>query len=121
MPSLDRAFRVIVLGGIALAAVPASACGGAISASKVDGGTDAESFPDEGAPDTGFPNEGARDAGFPTEGFDTSFPSETGQMIDSGVAPDAFPTEGPAMILDSGSGEGAVDGFPQETAQAGDP
>jgi hypothetical protein len=116
MANVDRAFRVIVLGGIALASVPAGACGGSIAASNDAGASDSGSFPDEGCNcDTGFPQEGA----------DTGFPTETAMFVDTGIEPDAFPTEGPAMILDSGMAEAAVDGgeagFPQETAQAGDP
>jgi hypothetical protein len=116
MANVDRAFRVIVLGGIALVAVPTGACGGQTKSSAADAGSGADaSFPDEGiapAPDSGFPQEGPYDP--------DGFPSETAQIIDSGFAPDSFPTEGPAMIIDSGSGDAGVDAFPQETAQAAD-
>jgi hypothetical protein len=108
MANVDRAFRVIVLGGIALAAVPAGACGGTTASSKDAGaGVDA-------ATDTGFPQEGIY--------YPDAFPSETAEQIDS-----SFPTEGPAMIIDSGTGDAGTgdasgfDGFPQETAQAADP
>jgi hypothetical protein len=118
MAKVDRAFRVIVLGGIALAAAPAAACGGT-TASPGDAGIGAD------AADSGFPQEGAADSGFPQEGaVDSSFPMETGMQLDTGITTmDAFPQEGPAMILDSGAGDtGTVDsGFPQETAQAADP
>jgi hypothetical protein len=107
---VDRAFRVIVLGGIALAAVPASACGGQ-TASSSDAGSGAD------AADSGFPQEGPAYV-------DSSFPMETAQFMDTGIVePDAFPMEGPAMLVDSGVADSgaAFDGFPQETAQAGDP
>jgi hypothetical protein len=112
MANVDRAFRVIVLGGIALAAVPAGACGGT-TASSSDAGSGAD------AADSGFPQEGPAYV-------DSSFPMETAQFIDTGIEPDAFPTEGPAMIIDSGTadaggGDGGEAGFPQETGQAADP
>jgi hypothetical protein len=116
MKSPDRMFRVLVLGGIALAATSAElqACGGSVATNASDGGA-----PDTST-DTNFPVEGPAfiDSGY----VDTSFPQETGQQID------AFPTEGPAMLLDSGTtpesstdSGSAFDGFPQETAQAADP
>jgi hypothetical protein len=119
MANIDRAFRVIVLGGIALAGIPAAACGG-----SEEGSSDAGSFPQEGpAPlDANFPEEGAQ--------LYDAFPSETATFIDGGVDAqnfaDGFPQEGPAMI-DSGSPDsdvtdatGVTDGFPQETAQGFD-
>ncbi len=120
MAHVDRAFRVIVLGGIALAAIPATACGGSELVSS-----DAGSFPHEGAAllDADFPDEGVQ--------LDDAFPSETATFIDAGLdAPspfDGFPQEGPGMIdsgpPDSGVSDatGVTDGFPQETAQAVDP
>jgi hypothetical protein len=108
MNNVDRAFRVIVLGGIALTAVPAGACGGQ-TASSSDAGSGAD------AADSGFPQEGPAYV-------DSSFPMETGMQLDTGtVEPDAFPTEGPAMIVDSGAADTGEAGFPQETAQAADP
>jgi hypothetical protein len=118
MASIDRAFRVIVLGGIALAAVPATACGGSEEPSTSD---DAGSLPDEGVPGDANP----WDEGTVYDGF----PNETGQRIDASAdgSIDAFPQEGPAMI-DSGlpdsnasDATGVTDAFPQETAQAFDP
>lgn len=107
MATIDRTFRVIVLGGIALAAVPAGACGGVVDATE-DGGAGA--FPDEGAADTG-----ARDA----------FPSESGARIDDaayfpdeGVPADAalydaFPQEGP-VSLDAGAPDSDLDAPPSD-------
>ena len=112
MPNVDRMYQVIVLGGIALAAVPSSwavvGCGGAVAGplAKEMG-------------DSGFPQEGPAvlDSGADTfVAFDSGFPQETAQLIDAGVADtgvDVFPQEGPAMI-DSGFFDS---GFPQETAQ----
>jgi hypothetical protein len=116
MATIDRAFRVIVLGGIALATVPVGACGGVADATD-DGGTNGHS-------DGGAPNDAdMRDA----------FPSETGAQLDAanfpdeGVPVDAFPQEGPALI-DASVADAAVvdatgiaDAFPQETAQQVDP
>jgi hypothetical protein len=115
MANIDRAFRVIVLGGIALAGIPATACGG-----SEGGSSDAGSFPDEGE---------VFDAGGPEEGLRDAFPSETATFIDASfdASADAFPQEGPAMI-DSGPPDsdvsdatGITDGFPQEAAQVIDP
>jgi hypothetical protein len=122
MANIDRAFRVIVLGGIALATIPATACGG-----TEEGSSDAGSSRDEGAPgDSNFPEEGAY--------FD-AFPSETAQFVDAGFDAatdgsafiDGFPQEGPAMLDSSvpdsniSDATGIADGFPQETAQLVDP
>jgi hypothetical protein len=94
-------FRVLVLGGIAL-----TACGGATAKSSPSG--------DDASSDTGT----AHDA-FPAEGPDVTvgydaFPQETAPP-----PPDAFPTEGPAMI-DSSVFDAPPDTsppcFPQETA-----
>jgi len=120
MANVDRAFRVIVLGGIALAGIPATACGGSEGGSSDAGGGSSDTGPDEGA---------VVDAGGPEEGLRDAFPSETATFIDASFdsAPDAFPQEGPAMI-DSGRPDsdvsdatGLTDGFPQETAQVIDP
>jgi hypothetical protein len=140
MANADRMFRVIVLGGIALAATAAAStvgCGGAVSSSS-DGGPTSDAFPFEGAMDA-FPQETAQQVdAFPQEtappplvdsgadaGFD-AFPQEGPAFIDSGV--DAFPQEGPPPLFDSGvvdatgsDAPGLADGFPQETAQRIDP
>ena len=88
----DRLFRVIVLGGIALAAGSGavSACGGE-SSSIGDAG---RQFPHEGA---SFlpPRDAAVDTGFPHEGPPPLPPPDSGGVD---AAPDAFPHEGPAPL-----------------------
>jgi hypothetical protein len=134
MPTVDRMFRVIVAGGIALAGgAPALVvgCGGSVSTSASDAGPD------------GFPQETAgplRDASSQDAGSDVdAFPQEgppppvdaglDGHVADAGADVDAwFPQEGPnieAGFFDTGHPEtssgggdaaGLPDGFPQETA-----
>jgi hypothetical protein len=134
MPNVDRMYQVIVLGGIALATVPASwsvaGCGGAVEGPLAKDMGDAGAANDAGSSDA-FPHEGraVADAGADTfVAFDSGFPQETAQIIDSGpfdTGVDAFPQEGPAMIdsgfpqetaqiIDSGSTDTGVDAFPQE-------
>jgi hypothetical protein len=94
-------FRVLVLGGIAL-----TACGGATAKSSPSGGDDASN--DTGTGNDAFPYEGPD----VLVGYDV-FPNETAPP-----PPDAFPTEGPAMIeasvLDAPPETSPC--FPQETA-----
>jgi hypothetical protein len=103
MKSSDRMFRVLVLGGIAL-----TACGGATatggSPSDAAGG-------DTGNGTDGFPQEGPPfDASIDTVAYDTS-------MDTAPLPPDAFPTEGPAMIEASVVDAPAETScFPRETA-----
>jgi hypothetical protein len=121
MSTVDRMFRVIVAGGVALtAALPGVVvgCGGSIGNVSGDAGGDHDRAADA------FPQEG------PAQ-FD-AFPQETGQQIDAFpqegfVEPDAFPQEGPAQLdagLDADTGDAGADaaadadaGFPFETAQ----
>lgn len=126
MANVERMFQVIVLGGMALVAVPiptlVAGCGGSIAkpdSAQPDAGHDTGSFPQEGPPsfDSGaFPQETATqiDSGtFPQEGLvvpvDSGFPQEG---VDASGFDSGFPQEGPAMI-DSGTMDGS---FPQETA-----
>jgi hypothetical protein len=127
MSSVDRMFRVIVAGGVALTAAGSgviAGCGGSATTSIGDSG-----FPQEGnAPVDGFPQE----TGYAPDGF----PSETATQLDANVIEagdagghdadaDAFPQEGPnleAGFFDVGHAEasadasGLPDGFPFETA-----
>ncbi len=120
MPTVDRMFRVIVAGGIALSASAPGlvvGCGGSVSSLPSDAGHGADAFPTEGpapGPDA-FPQETAQlvDTGFPQEGLDTSVP-----FVDGGGDEDAFPQEGPnfeAGSFDTGAPD-ADGGFPIETA-----
>jgi hypothetical protein len=120
MPSVDRMFRVIVAGGVALTAAGSgviAGCGGSdTTLATGDGGKGSD-----GSGSDGFPHEGADTGaqdGFPSEGFPApdAFPSETAQQVDSGIHDsgkdaDAFPQEGPPPL------EGGLsDGFPSEAA-----
>jgi hypothetical protein len=120
MPTVDRMFRVIVAGGIALAATTPGlvvGCGGSVSTTASDAGRGADAFPVEGPaqePDA-FPQETATELdAFPQEGpapLDSGFDA---RMRDAGGEEDAFPQEGPtldAAFFDAGDG-----GFPHETA-----
>ncbi len=125
MPNVDRMFRVIVAGGIALTAAGSgviAGCGG--SDTTLAGGPGRDAFPDEG-----FPSDGSAHDAFPNEGFGgpDGFPSETAQQLDgfpqegidaaihdSGKDADAFPQEGPPP-LEAGLSD-ADAGFPFETA-----
>jgi hypothetical protein len=125
MPTVDRMFRVIVAGGIALSAAAPGlvvGCGGSVGTLPADAGHGGDAFPSEGA--DAFPSETAQlvDA-FPQEGIDSShpvdsggvtqdaFPSETAQLVD------AFPQEGPNLEAGSAdAGPNADAGFPSETA-----
>jgi hypothetical protein len=97
MADVDRMYRVIVVGGFALAATAPAVAGGC-------GGTV--------APSTGFPIEGAQ-ATDAAGGSVDAFPTETATQID------AFPQEGPPY-LDAGSDAARIgdatseDAFPQE-------
>jgi hypothetical protein len=108
MSTVDRMFRVIVAGGIALtAAAPGFVvgCGGSVPttpATASDGGHGADAFPAEGPaqqPDA-----------FPQEGIDTGVNvTDAGgdeKPVDAGGDEDVFPQEGPNLEA----------GFPQETA-----
>lgn len=120
MPTVDRMFRVIVAGGIALsAAAPALVvgCGGSVSSLPSDAGHGGDAFPVEGpapGPDA-FPQETAQfvDA-FPQEGIDASV-----HLADAGGDEDVFPQEGPnieaGFFFDTGAPD-ADAGFPFETA-----
>ncbi len=128
MPTVDRMFRVIVAGGLALAATAPGVvvgCGGSVSSLPSDGGHGGDAFPTEGPPpqgDSSFPQETAQfvDA-FPQEGIDASV-RDTGAK-DTGGDEDVFPQEGPnleAGFFDTGvpstdAGD-QPDGFPFETA-----
>ncbi|HEY8039696.1 MAG TPA: hypothetical protein VIF15_07875 [Polyangiaceae bacterium] len=105
MDRVDRMFRVIVAGGIALAATApglVAGCGGSVATTGGGdgGGTDA------------FPQEGPAQA--------DAFPQETGAFVDVYVesSADAFPQEGPPLPPDSGTDAPLVDtgsdGFPHE-------
>ena len=128
MPTVDRMFRVIVAGGVALTAAGSgvvAGCGG--SETTITGGGDSGKGPDGVSSGDGFPNEGfvAPDAfpqetgqqldGFPQEGIDAA-------ISDSGRDADAFPQEGPnveAGFVDSSHSDAGTDadaGFPFETA-----
>jgi hypothetical protein len=122
MPTVDRMFRVIVAGGIALSATTPGlvvGCGGSTATTVGDGGG-ADGFPTEGPyyqPDA-FPQETAQQMdAFPQEG--TQFDAG---LVDSRGDEDVFPQEGPPPIdagsLDASShGDAAAEaGFPQETA-----
>jgi hypothetical protein len=121
MPTVDRMFRVIVAGGIALSATAPGlvvGCGGSIGTLPGDGGRGADSFPSEGPPPQqadAFPQETAQQVdGFPQEGF---YEGDTGiQVVDSGVGPDVFPQEGPNVEAGSFDAAGQPEGFPFETA-----
>jgi hypothetical protein len=124
-------FRVIVAGGVALAAAAPGVvvgCGGSVqhTTHEEDSG-----FPTEGPP----PYEAGRGDEFPAEtaSYVDAFPQETGYASEASVndgakadAGDAFPQEGPSTeagffdtgALDAGSSTDAdADaGFPFETA-----
>jgi len=135
MPTVDRMFRVIVAGGIALSATApglVAGCGGSVATMTSDGGPD--SFPVEGPPSLpdAFPQETAQQVdAFPQEGppvFEAG--SDAGvdaRLGDAGGDQDAFPHEGPnleAGFFDTSHPEASSDadaaagpdGFPQETA-----
>jgi hypothetical protein len=113
MPTVDRMFRVIVAGGIALSATTpglVAGCGGSTSTTTSDAGHGADAFPVEGPapqPDA-FPQETAQlvDA-FPQEGADV-------RVVDAGGDEDVFPQEGPN--IEAGFLDSSEAGFPQETA-----
>ena len=119
MPTVDRMFRVIVAGGVALAATTSglvAGCGGSVSTTASDAGPGADAFPTEGPalPDA-FPQETAQEVdAFPLEGappLDSGFDA---RVVDAGGDEDAFPQEGPnvdAAFFDASDG-----GFPHETA-----
>lgn len=116
MPTVDRMFRVIVAGGIALSATAPGVvvgCGGSTSTLPSDAGHGGDAFPAEG-PYQGdaFPSETAQQVdAFPQEGIDAS-------VRDTGTSPDVFPQEGPnleAGVFDTAAPD-ADAGFPFETA-----
>jgi hypothetical protein len=121
MPTVDRMFRVIVAGGIALSSGAPGlvvGCGGSVSTLPSDAGHGADAFPAEGPapyPPDAFPQETAQllDA-FPQEGIDASV-RETGGGSDGG-GPDVFPQEGPNIEAGIFDAAGQPDGFPIETA-----
>lgn len=121
MPTVNRMFRVIVAGGIALSATTPgliAGCGGSVSTSSSDAGHGADGFPVEGVDASrldAFPQETAQQP--------DAFPQETGQQVD------AFPQEGPAFVdagfdafpqegpnIEAGFFDAGEAGFPQETA-----
>ncbi|HEY6459043.1 MAG TPA: hypothetical protein VIY73_02800 [Polyangiaceae bacterium] len=130
MASIDKMFRVIVAGGVALAAAAPAAvvgCGGSVATHDGDAGFPQEGPPPPYSPDA-FPSETASfvDA-FPQEtGYAAEASAKDGAVVDAGT--DAFPQEGPSTeagffdtgALDAGSGnETGADadaGFPFETA-----
>jgi len=129
MPTVDRMFRVIVAGGMALAATAPGVvvgCGGSVSSLPTDGGgRGADAFPTEGPPpqqvDAFFPQETAQfvDASLQQDATDAAV-----DVRDSGGDEDVFPHEGPNMeagfFFDTGvpSTDAAAqpDSFPFETA-----
>jgi hypothetical protein len=97
MPTIDRMFRVIVVGGIALSATApglVAGCGGSVSSLPTDAGRGADAFPAEGPP---------------PQQADAFFPQETAQFLDASLQKDA--TDAGVGIKDSGGDE---DVFPQE-------
>jgi hypothetical protein len=121
MPTVDRMFRVIVAGGIALSASAPGlvvGCGGSVSSIPSDAGHGADAFPTEGPPPLAdaFPQETAMfvDTGFPQEGAQDA----KGPDVDAGGDEDAFPQEGPNLEAGSfdTSAPDADAGFPIETA-----
>ncbi|HEX3346045.1 MAG TPA: hypothetical protein VHS09_15785 [Polyangiaceae bacterium] len=127
MPTVDRMFRVIVAGGIALSASAPGlvvGCGGSVSTLPSDAGHGSDAFPQEGPPPyepDAFPQETAQlvDA-FPQEGIDASMLGDAGSHGDAAqdVSPDVFPQEGPNLEAGSfdSSFSDADAGFPFETA-----
>lgn len=120
MPTVDRMFRVIVAGGIALSAAAPGlvvGCGGSVSTTPSDGGHGADSFPVEGPaqqPDA-FPQETAQQAdAFPQEGPAFVEAGVDARILDSGGDEDVFPQEGPN--IEAGFLDASDAGFPQETA-----
>jgi hypothetical protein len=112
MHPVDKMFRVIVVGGVALTAATSPAavgCGGATTspANAHDAGHDA-GFPMETAPaPDAFPTETAQlyDA-FPTEGpavIDTGVTGFDAFPTEGVIGFDAFPTEGPPPLFDAGA------------------
>jgi hypothetical protein len=124
MPTVDRMFRVIVAGGIALTATtPAvvAGCGGSVTTTPSDAGHGADTFPVEGpAQLDAFPQETAQpldafpqETGQPLDAFPQEGP-DVGVKADAGGDEDVFPQEGPN--LEAGSVDASEAGFPQETA-----
>jgi hypothetical protein len=113
MPTVDRMFRVIVAGGIALTATTpglVAGCGGSTTTPTSDAGHGADAFPAEGpAPQAdAFPQEtGQQLDAFPQEGVDA-------RVVDAGGDADVFPQEGPNV--EAGFVDANDAGFPQETA-----
>jgi hypothetical protein len=110
-----RMFRVIVLGGFALAAssTSVSACGGSVqtNASKASGGS-------AGAPGTGgFPSElpAFVDAAGGTGAAPDAFPFEGGGSTSTDASADGFPFEGTGGVAGSADASPDVGCFPMET------
>jgi hypothetical protein len=119
MPTVDRMFRVIVAGGIALSTTTpglVAGCGGATSTPISDAGHDADAFPAEGpAQADAFPQETAQELdAFPQEGPVALEAGSDARFADAGGNADAFPQEGP--YFEAGSLDASDAGFPQETA-----
>jgi hypothetical protein len=120
MPTVDRMFRVIVAGGIALSATTpglVAGCGGTTATTTSDAGHGADAFPVEGPapqPDA-FPQEtGQQLDAFPQEGPAFVEAGVDALVLDSGGDEDVFPQEGPN--IEAGSLDANDAGFPQETA-----
>lgn len=117
MAGVDKMFRVIVAGGIALSASAPGlvvGCGGSASTPAAHDGGGSDAFPVEGpvardaSGNDAFPQETAQALdGFPQEGPDV-------HVADAGL--DGFPQEGPVAVDASSGGDGGFDGFPMETA-----
>jgi len=130
MPTIDRMFRVIVAGGIALSATApglVAGCGGSVSTVANDAGPDR--FPVEGPvrQDAGSLPETGQGDGFPQEGPPPFEAGVDAPVLDAAGDEDGFPHEGPnieAGFFDTSQPEtgldndasAAPDGFPHETA-----